>query len=209
MESMNKLPLTVPSHPLIRPDQLTRPAQELYAQLDTRAASRDVQAAVDADGSVAAEIMNAGLAIVGGDGYPAKREVSEHYVRAAGADTVRVVTRLVYEANPKAEGPLLAVFDGARVDMTQHEGKPMLAISGFISDDVPDYDEELFLLDLTDAAITNVFYLEQTWSGTLERMRAWPIGATPTEVDGQRGLAPFSPVHKVPVTVQILPMPVS
>lgn len=71
---MNQLPLTVASLPLIHPDQLTAPAQALYARLDVRAQSREIQAAVDAGESVTTEIMNAGLAIVGGDGYPAKRE---------------------------------------------------------------------------------------------------------------------------------------
>jgi len=102
---MNKLPLTVPSFPLIRPDQLTAPAQALYAQLNDRAQPHDVQAAVDANESAAAEIMTAGLAVVGGDGYPAKREASEHYVRATGKDSVRVVVRLIHPENPEGRGP--------------------------------------------------------------------------------------------------------
>lgn len=54
----------------------------------------------------------------------------------------------------------------------------MLAISGFTVGDEAGCDEELFLPKLTGAQITNILDLETTWTGTVERMHAWPTGAT-------------------------------
>lgn len=205
---MSRLPQP-PRYPIAHPSTLSPQAQIVYASgfrsrldrdlLDPRTHRRYADRAAaetfepsDALVDAIEELVAAGLADYDWAFHNLGiRDVHTHYTRATGAGAWLAEVRLVplaYAANPLREGTLLAVIDGADLDISHTDGSWSIGRLRAPHASATDFEHSRSMTALLEIASPTLLSMNGTrsvYAGTLIDARLYPLGVDPlTAHDG-------------------------